>query len=208
MSEQELLIAAVHGDNQAFQQIYNLGDKVIRQAVRKQLKDRPEAEDVVQETWLRILRKAHLFRGEAKFSTWAYRVATNEAWMWYRKVSQPTQQTYSLSEPVTNDRGEQRLYREPAGKSLTPWVNLDVQKVLCALNGRMREVLEMRLRDMEYAEIALEMQVSLGAVKSYMFRAMGLAAKVMGVEGETRYDIWRALQKKNIARRKAKAVGR
>ncbi len=78
-SEQEFVQRLKTGDPSAYEElIEKYADMVYRVAYRI-LQDPDDAEDAMQETFLTVYRRIHSFRGDAKLSTWLYRLATNTA---------------------------------------------------------------------------------------------------------------------------------
>lgn len=75
-SENDVILAA-KGDVQAFQRLYHLHIKQVYGLVFRLCADRTIADDLVQEVFVQIWKKLGSFRGESKFSSWLYRVATN-----------------------------------------------------------------------------------------------------------------------------------
>ena len=79
MDEKELLERARAGDRVAMAQLYEAHARRVYTVVRRLVGDDHLAEDLSQEAWVRAFEKLHLFRGEAAFGTWIYRLATNVA---------------------------------------------------------------------------------------------------------------------------------
>ena len=77
----ELLAAkAAAGDDHAFEQLVSRYEaRIYRLACR--LTSETDAPDVLQETFLQVYRNLRTFRGDSRFSTWLYRIATNAALM-------------------------------------------------------------------------------------------------------------------------------
>jgi RNA polymerase sigma-70 factor (ECF subfamily) len=75
--------------------IYRLALKIVQ--------DAQDAEDVLQETYLKAFRHLPKFAGRSSLSTWLYRIATNEALMHLRRRKP---EAYSLDEPLEGDEGE------------------------------------------------------------------------------------------------------
>ena len=74
----------------AFEYLYRLHSRRVYAVCLRMLGDTTEAEDLTQETFLRLFRKIHTFRGESAFSTWLHRLAFNLVLMRLRKKSPPT----------------------------------------------------------------------------------------------------------------------
>ncbi|MFU8802366.1 MAG: RNA polymerase sigma factor [Bradymonadaceae bacterium] len=86
LGDEELVSLAVGGDFRAFEEIVRrYQDKAYRLAWSL-VKDDAEAQDVLQEAFLNIHRKLDTFQGDAKFSSWLYRVVVNAALMRLRKL--------------------------------------------------------------------------------------------------------------------------
>jgi RNA polymerase sigma-70 factor, ECF subfamily len=84
-SQNEMIMQARQGDREALAQLYRVyRDNVYRICLRM-VRNPSDAEDLVQETFLRVLKKIHTFRGDSQFTTWLYRVTKNVALMQLRK---------------------------------------------------------------------------------------------------------------------------
>jgi RNA polymerase sigma-70 factor (ECF subfamily) len=80
-----MIMRAREGDREALAQLYrSYRDNVYRICLRM-VRNPSDAEDLVQETFLRVINKIHTFRGDSQFSTWLYRVTKNVALMQLRK---------------------------------------------------------------------------------------------------------------------------
>jgi RNA polymerase sigma-70 factor (ECF subfamily) len=84
-SQDEMITKARQGDREALAQLYRAyRDNVYRICLRM-VRNPSDAEDLVQETFLRVINKIHTFRGDSQFTTWLYRVTKNVALMQLRK---------------------------------------------------------------------------------------------------------------------------
>lgn len=84
-SQNDTIMRARQGDREALAQLYRLyRDNVYRICLRM-VRNPSDAEDLVQETFLRVINKIHTFRGDSQFTTWLYRVTKNVALMQLRK---------------------------------------------------------------------------------------------------------------------------
>jgi RNA polymerase sigma-70 factor (ECF subfamily) len=84
--EAEVVRQAQEGNAAAFEQLYRRHSGRVYCLCLRMLKNVSEAEDLTQEAFLQLFRKIHTFRGEAKFSTWFYRMAFNLVLMRFRKT--------------------------------------------------------------------------------------------------------------------------
>jgi RNA polymerase sigma-70 factor (ECF subfamily) len=98
MSSDESLVQLVAecGNEEALNEILNRYRERIYRTALKVTNNHSDAEDVVQEVSLTIYRKAHSFRTDSKFSTWLYRLVTNEAISRLRKIKR--ERTVSLDD--------------------------------------------------------------------------------------------------------------
>lgn len=84
-SQDEMIMRARQGDREALAHLYrSYRDNVYRICLRM-VRNPSDAEDLVQETFLRVINKIHTFRGDSQFTTWLYRVTKNVALMQLRK---------------------------------------------------------------------------------------------------------------------------
>jgi RNA polymerase sigma-70 factor (ECF subfamily) len=85
VSEQEIVSRAKAGDRKAMAELVTLySDRIYNLALRI-LRNREDAEDVLQETFIAVVEKLHTFNEQASFFTWIYRIATNASLMRIRK---------------------------------------------------------------------------------------------------------------------------
>ena len=79
MEERDLIASARAGERWAMGELYQLHARRVYTVIRRLVGDDHLAEDLSQEAWIRAFEKLHLFRGDAAFGTWLYRLATNVA---------------------------------------------------------------------------------------------------------------------------------
>lgn len=92
------------GDRAEFARMVEAHHDLIYRLALKMLNNQQDAEDVLQETFVKAYRHIGDFDGRSSLSTWLYRIATNEALMHLRR-SKAT--VISMDEPVENEEGEQ-----------------------------------------------------------------------------------------------------
>lgn len=131
-----------------------------------------EAEDVVQETFLRLYRKRHAYRQIAKFSTWIYTIASNLAKTELRKRKR--RKLVSLTDMGFDDKDfEIKDYRADTERG-TDRALMDkyLQEAIEALPSRFRQVIVLRdIQELSYEEIGDIIDAPLGTVKSRLNRA-------------------------------------
>ena len=172
--EAKLVSAAKAGDVAAFEELVNRYERKIYRLGMNITQNREDAEDVMQEAFLKSYTHLDRFQGESRFYTWLVRIAVNEALMKLRK-RRPNQM--SLDEPL-ND-GEDAIYREiedwgpsPEQKFAQTELNEILNSVIAELDPIFR--VAFLLRDVEgisTEETAQILGISEAAVKSRLLRA-------------------------------------
>ncbi|HEX6997771.1 MAG TPA: RNA polymerase sigma factor [Gammaproteobacteria bacterium] len=84
--EPEVLAQACRGDRQAHEALYRAFAPMVYTLARRMLVSRALAEDVLQETFVEVLRKIGSFRGDAEFGFWVKRIAVNKCLMHMRSA--------------------------------------------------------------------------------------------------------------------------
>ena len=84
-SDEELVARSIGGDTEAFNQLVLRWERPIFALAYRVLGREEDARDVTQETFLRAYRAIGGFRGQAKFSSWLYRIALNLCRDWARR---------------------------------------------------------------------------------------------------------------------------
>jgi RNA polymerase sigma-70 factor, ECF subfamily len=108
--ELQLISSAKKGNEEAFAALFNQHKRRVYSLCLHMSKDVTQAEDLTQDAFIRVYRKLSTFRGEARFSTWLYRIAVNTVLANFRK---------SRSEVLTFDRDIQvdsSFKRQEAGR--------------------------------------------------------------------------------------------
>lgn len=84
-TDEELVALSIQGDTESFNQLILRWERPIYALAYRVIGREEEARDVVQETFLRAFRSIANFRGQAKFSSWIYRIALNLCRDWIRR---------------------------------------------------------------------------------------------------------------------------
>lgn len=178
MTVEELVRAAAEGDQDAFAQLVALHEKRVYALAVRMTGRQEDAADVAQDAFLAAWRGLPSFRGEAGFATWLYRLTANAAIDHLRR-SRRQRSEASLddgelgldavdSAPTPQEQAESESLREA------------VRWGMGELSREHRQVLELReYRELSYEEIAGQLGVDLGTVKSRLSRARGALRKIL-----------------------------
>jgi len=141
-----------------------------------------DANDLAQETFIRVYQSLPSFRGDSSFATWLYRIASNVCRDELRR--QQRRKKISLDEMISQPGGNLSL----ADDGVSPEESLEkselqraVHRCLNSLSDEQRLILIMReIQELSYDEIAAALDCSLGTVKSRLNRSrQALKQKVM-----------------------------
>ena len=131
--------------------------------------NRDTADDLFQETWLRVVRSAGSFRGDAKISTWLFQIALNQCRDHIRKTGKVQLTSLEDAEQLTCDPGIDPLKMLEADR---------VRAMIRELPQKMREVIVLRMyHDLDDREIAAAIGCPVGTVKTRYHRALKLLEK-------------------------------
>ena len=108
MDEKKLVELAKQGDKAAISQLVNKYSERIYNLALRILRNREEAEDILQETFITVIEKLHSFDGRSSFFTWIYRIATNASLMRLRKKKLVFQQI--SDDPDFQESVESRVF--------------------------------------------------------------------------------------------------
>jgi RNA polymerase sigma-70 factor, ECF subfamily len=178
LSDQELMRIVQAGDHSPASEIYDRYSGRIYNFTLRFLKNSEAAEDATQEVFVKMLKHANQFHGDAKLSTWLFSIAANWCRDYLRKADNKSKESDDV------------LVTLPAPLELGPDRNLErredeqrVQRALATLTPEQREaILLSRYQGLSYAEIAQIAGCSEGAVKTRVFRAMETLKKALGGE--------------------------
>ncbi|MBL8174146.1 MAG: RNA polymerase sigma factor [Bryobacterales bacterium] len=170
-----LVALARQGDSPAFSQLVTRYDRKIYRLARHITNSDEDAEDVLQETFLKAFEHLDGFQGNSKFYTWLVRIAVNESLMKLRK--RKSGRTVSLDEPAEN--GDEPIVREiavwdgsPEQQYSSEELRSILDKAIANLKPAFRTVFLLRdVEELSTEETAAALEISVPAVKSRLLRA-------------------------------------
>jgi RNA polymerase sigma-70 factor (ECF subfamily) len=173
--EGDLITRAKAGDDTAFTELLNRYERKIYRLAKNITQNDEDAEDVMQEAFLKAYSHLDAFQGNSKFYTWIVRIAVNESLMKLRK--RKSDKLVSLDEQV--DTGEDLVPREIAVWEDNPEAQYSQEELRGILDKSVeslapifRSVFVLRdIEDLSTEETAEALGISIPAVKSRLLRA-------------------------------------
>jgi RNA polymerase sigma-70 factor, ECF subfamily len=168
------------GDLSGFEKLYQRHGSRMKSVACNLLENTSDAEDAVQEAFLKVYRSMRFFQGQSSFSTWVYRILVNTCLDMRRKRR-------GREAPETG-----RVASETA-QMVAPHLNyplrLTLEELLGKLDGRLRQVfLLFEVEGFQHAEIANILDISEASSKHALFEAKRelrrLLSKSQGARGE------------------------
>ena len=188
--DQVLVNRFKQGDQAAFNEMIRRYWDRIFSRVNQMLKNRQDAEEVTQDTFMRAHRGLENFRGDASFSTWLFQIATNLArnkyWYWWRRrrdASLSLDQKLGPESDLTIMDLLPAKVETPGEAAVTQELVDRVAECMELLSEKHREILVLRnRRNLSYEEIAKELKINVGTVKSRIARARECLRAKLGNE--------------------------
>ena len=174
LSDQELMRVVQGGDYSPASEIYDRYSARIYNFAFRFLKNAEAAEDATQEVFVKMLKHANQFQGDAKLSTWLFSIAANWCRDYLRKADNKAKEAEDVlvTLPSSGHSPERNLEARES--------EVRVQRALSALTPEQREAIVLsRYQGLSYAEIAQIAGCSEGAVKTRVFRAMETLKKAL-----------------------------
>ncbi len=171
-SDEELIARFQDGDEQAYVELVNRYRNRLMTFVYRFVNDMEKAEDIVQDTLMKLYTHGHYYRNIAKFSTWIYTIAGNFAKTELRRKKR--HKVTNLSQMGFDDREYQLPSVEPeTGETAQGhFAEKKIQMAIQELPLHFRTVVILRdIQELSYEEISKIVDVPLGTVKSRINRA-------------------------------------
>ena len=172
----EALVGLIRqGDRMAFEELVQRYQSKVYRLVMGVLQDHQDAEEVLQETFLRVFEKLDSFRGDSTFSSWLYRVTLNSAFMKLREKKGSTMVSLEDALAYIEDSELSSSLNWPSGPD-DELITEEVMKIIGEAMEKMPEDFRvvLILRDIEgfsNEETGEILDVSVPAVKSRLHRA-------------------------------------
>ena len=178
LPDADVVLLAQQGREAAFRELVRRYERPVFSLVFRMVRDRETAEDLAQETFIKVLNNVERYRPEFKFSSWLFKIANNVAIDHLRKRQlvtisidgSPHAATAAEAEASSFDvgaRGESAL-EEIESKEM----GSAIERAIAGLRPEYRACIMLRhVEDRSYEEIAATLDLPLGTVKTYIHRA-------------------------------------
>ena len=177
MTDETLLVAQLKNSDtqeQAFRNLMTLYKERLYWHIRKIVLSHDDADDVLQNTFIKIFKNIHSFKENSKLYSWMYRIATNEAITFINKKAANQHIDISdLQYKMADDLQEDQHYSGDEIQQL-------LQKAIFTLPQKQQLVFNMKYFDeMKYSEMSEILETSVGALKASYFHAVKKVEKFL-----------------------------
>ncbi|WP_395075890.1 RNA polymerase sigma factor [Flavobacterium sp.] len=153
--------------NEAFRKLLQLYQKPLYNHIRNMVLNHDDADDVLQNTFVKIFQNLKTFKGDSKLFSWIYRIATNEALTFMQQRSK--------KQGISNEEIQQKTLNN---LETDVWfdgneIQLKLQKAIAILPDKQQLVFKMKyFEELKYEQIAEITETSVGALKASYFHAV------------------------------------
>jgi len=153
--------------SEAFKELVSLYKERLYWHIRNMVKDHEDAHDVLQNTFIKIFKNIHNFKGESKLFSWMYRIATNEAISFLNKRAKRNHITSEDLQQQLISNLESDVYFE--GDE----IQLKLQQAIASLPAKQQQVFNMKyFQELKYREMSEILETSEGALKASYHHAV------------------------------------
>lgn len=170
-SDTELVALAIGGDLRAFERIMRRHNRLLFRTARSILKNDEDAEDTLQEAYLRAWRSLDRFRAEARLSTWLVRIVVNEA---LGRLRRPGAQVIALDAAMDSlePQMQARDADQPDAEAMRTQMRQLIEARIDQLPDAFRTVFMLRaVEEMSVEEVAAALGIPEATVRTRFFRA-------------------------------------
>jgi RNA polymerase sigma-70 factor, ECF subfamily len=177
--DSELIERFVSGDEPAFETLVHKHAPKAYQISFGLLGNKLDAEEVVQDSFIKVYKNLDKFRGDSSFTTWLYRIVTNlsrNKYHWHRRrgseVNVSMSNNYCSENEIQSDMEIPDDRLEPSKALENRETGMKLTNAIKKLSDKLKEVIILRhIEDMSYSDIAGLLHCELGTVKSRLARA-------------------------------------
>ena len=167
--EKEFIQELLHlkTQNEAFQKLLQDYQKPLYHHIRNIVLNHDDADDVLQNTFIKVFQNLKNFKGDSKLFSWMYRIATNEALTFIKQKAQKNKVSTEELQNKTIDNLKADVYFD--GNE----IQIKLQKAIALLPQKQQLVFKMKyFEELKYEEIATILETSVGALKASYHHAV------------------------------------
>jgi RNA polymerase sigma-70 factor, ECF subfamily len=181
VSERELVERCRRGDEGAFQELVDKYKNLVFALIARTVQDRSRSEDLAQDVFLRIHRGLPYFRGEARLSTWIYRIVANVC---VQDANRAMILAAAKQAPIDDDRGAPSAPPSVLDRQFGDLELRDrLEKAIARLPANYRLIIAAHYLDgVQYADLAEALGLPLGTVKTQLHRAKQQLRRLLETE--------------------------
>lgn len=175
-TDSQLVRLAAEGDHRAFEYLFMRYNEAIKHLFDQRLGDTDTSNDLLQETFIKVYLHLADYSPNYTFGQWIYTIARNTFIDYVRRRRDSLSidsltSTPSLA-PTTDEEPDKRIISEQH--------SVQIERCMAALPEKYRQMAEMRfVRELSYEEIASQMGLPIGTVKTQIFRARERLCKLI-----------------------------
>lgn len=171
LTDEQYIEQIRQGDQEAYRHLVERHKSYILTLIYRMVEQRETAEDLAQEVFIKLYRSLESYRGDAKFTTWLYRLTVNLVTDYRR--SQRRKPYEALLDKVKGWFADHR--EEPEQKTLQNEERETLQKLLSSLPDKYRMILYLyHYKQLSYQEISLAVNLPLKTVETRLYRGKAL----------------------------------
>jgi len=181
-TDEALVGAAKLGDRPAFSELWERHSSTAFKVAYRITRNRDDAEDVVQDAWMKAYVHLKTFHGRAKFSTWLTRIVVNSALMILRRKRAHPETSMEVTDGETWQHWEVADPTKDVEELYVRHERLErLRRAICRLQPNLRNVIEIhQSNDNSVKEIADLAGISVTATKSRLLRARTILRRALG----------------------------
>ena len=177
VSDHELVTRAQLGSEKAYRELLDRYQRPVFSIIFRMIRDREQAEDLAQETFVRVFNHIGRYDPRYKFSSWIFKIATNLTIDWIRRKELKTVSIDGSRNAVTSDEMEASAItivsedENPEELLEAKELGEEIEEAIGKLRPEYRAAILLRhVEGREYQEIAEILSLPLGTVKTYIHR--------------------------------------
>lgn len=168
-SDEQLIQRCLNGDISAFRELYDQHNEGIFNIAMRMHHNIQDAEDALQETFVRIFKALPGFKGECKLSTWIYKILLNTCFSSLKQKKSTAERVLNLSKDELPDS---------TGQHENPLNNMILEQEIASLPVGYRSAFVLHeVEGFSHEEIAEMLEITVGTSKSQLFKAKKMLRK-------------------------------